>query len=280
MPVVVSMLNSHLAGRGRVGLPARQRPADYHRRTGRQPGAYLSYIMCKAMNRLFISVNAGGLLEAGPSEDGRSRRTPRSLPRARPNCSARLDTVIITPGYGMAAAQAQYGVADLTRKLRDRGVNVRFGIHPVAGRSRPHERQLAEAMRPPIPGWNGRDQRRLRRPPSCSSSAPNMTPSTRRSRRPRQSASRACPCAHGLERRQRHRVQTLHGLGYAACRTHRSSAPRCSSATPEIASTTSSPRCSSATRVRWTCPRKTRCKYVGRPPAFASLDGVIVNSSR
>jgi NAD(P) transhydrogenase subunit beta len=113
-------------------------------------GAYLSYIMCQAMNRSFISVIAGGFgIEAGPGEDkdyGEHREvTAEQVAEMLTSASS----VVITPGYGMAVAQAQYGVADLTRKLRDAGVNVRFGIHPVAGRLPGHMNVLlAEAKVP------------------------------------------------------------------------------------------------------------------------------------
>jgi NAD(P) transhydrogenase subunit beta len=113
-------------------------------------GAYLSYIMCKAMNRSFISVIAGGFgIEAASDDDtdyGEHRETDaESVADLLKDASS----VIITPGYGMAVAQAQYPVADLTRKLRERGVEVRFGIHPVAGRLPGHMNVLlAEAKVP------------------------------------------------------------------------------------------------------------------------------------
>jgi NAD(P) transhydrogenase subunit beta len=113
-------------------------------------GAYLSYIMCKAMNRSFISVIAGGFgIEAGPAEDKDYGEHREITAEGAAELLGSADTVIITPGYGMAVAQAQYGVADLTRKLRERGVTVRFGIHPVAGRLPGHMNVLlAEAKVP------------------------------------------------------------------------------------------------------------------------------------
>lgn len=113
-------------------------------------GAYLSYIMCKAMNRSFISVIAGGFgIEAGPSDDQDYGEHREITAEGVAELLTGADTVVITPGYGMAVAQAQYGVADLTRKLRERGVNVRFGIHPVAGRLPGHMNVLlAEAKVP------------------------------------------------------------------------------------------------------------------------------------
>ncbi len=113
-------------------------------------GAYLSYIMCKAMNRSFISVIAGGFgIEAGPADDKDYGEHREINAEGAAELLSSASSVIITPGYGMAVAQAQYGVADLTRKLRERGVDVRFGIHPVAGRLPGHMNVLlAEAKVP------------------------------------------------------------------------------------------------------------------------------------
>ncbi|HHX14348.1 MAG TPA: Re/Si-specific NAD(P)(+) transhydrogenase subunit beta, partial [Clostridiales bacterium] len=114
-------------------------------------GLILNQIMCQAMNRSFISVILGGFGNEGAtlsdSEDlGEYREmTPEEVAEQLKNSSS----VVITPGYGMAVAQAQYPVADITRKLRDAGVNVRFGIHPVAGRLPGHMNVLlAEAKVP------------------------------------------------------------------------------------------------------------------------------------
>ena len=115
-------------------------------------GAILSYIMCKAMNRSFISVIAGGFGTDGTSSSSSSEEvgeyremSPEDVADLLKNSSS----VIITPGYGMAVAQAQYPVADITQKLRDKGINVRFGIHPVAGRLPGHMNVLlAEAKVP------------------------------------------------------------------------------------------------------------------------------------
>src|SRR5690606_6806373 len=113
-------------------------------------GAYLSYIMCKAMNRSFLSVIAGGFgivaSSSGDEEMGEHRETTADAVAAR---LSEAQSVIITPGYGMAVAQAQYPVADLVHRLRERGVEVRFGIHPVAGRLPGHMNVLlAEAKVP------------------------------------------------------------------------------------------------------------------------------------
>lgn len=114
-------------------------------------GAILSYIMCKAMNRSFISVIAGGfgtdgVASSSDQEMGEYRETnAEDVADMLKNATS----VIITPGYGMAVAQAQYPVAEITQKLRDRGVKVRFGIHPVAGRLPGHMNVLlAEAKVP------------------------------------------------------------------------------------------------------------------------------------
>ena len=107
--------------------------------------------MCKAMNRSFISVIAGGFgVETGTVSDDVDYGEHREVTAegaAELLTSAR--SVVITPGYGMAVAQAQYPVADLTKKLRDRGIDVKFGIHPVAGRLPGHMNVLlAEAKVP------------------------------------------------------------------------------------------------------------------------------------
>ena len=151
MPVVVSMLNSYSGWAAAASGFLLEN--DLLIITGAlvgSSGAYLSYIMCRAMNRSFISVIAGGFgIEAGPADDkdyGEHREV--NAEQAAELLEA-AKSVVITPGYGMAVAQAQYGVADLTRKLRERGVTVRFGIHPVAGRLPGHMNVLlAEAKVP------------------------------------------------------------------------------------------------------------------------------------
>ena len=151
MPVVVSMLNSYSGwAAASAGFLLGN---DLLIVTGAlvgSSGAYLSYIMCKAMNRSFISVIAGGFgIEAGPGEDKDygDHREVTAAETAELLLNAK--SVIITPGYGMAVAQAQYGVAELTRKLRENGTTVRFGIHPVAGRLPGHMNVLlAEAKVP------------------------------------------------------------------------------------------------------------------------------------
>ncbi len=151
MPVVVSMLNSYSGWA--AAASGFLLSNDLLIVTGAlvgSSGAYLSYIMCKAMNRSFISVIAGGFgIEAGPSDDTDYGEHREIQADAVAKLLTSAQSVIITPGYGMAVAQAQYGVAELTRKLREKGVDVKFGIHPVAGRLPGHMNVLlAEAKVP------------------------------------------------------------------------------------------------------------------------------------
>ncbi len=151
MPVVVSMLNSYSGWA--AAASGFLLGNDLLIITGAlvgSSGAYLSYIMCKAMNRSFISVIAGGFGIEAPSGDQKDYGEPHEVTAdAVAELLAHASSVIITPGYGMAVAQAQYPVADLTSRLRDKGVNVRFGIHPVAGRLPGHMNVLlAEAKVP------------------------------------------------------------------------------------------------------------------------------------
>jgi NAD(P) transhydrogenase subunit beta len=152
MPVVVSMLNSYSGwAAAAAGFTLNN---DLLIITGAlvgSSGAYLSYIMCKAMNRSFISVIAGGFGSdgqvSGEEKDYGEYRATTATDVAQMLKDA--SSVIITPGYGMAVAQAQSAVADLTSKLRAKGVEVRFGIHPVAGRLPGHMNVLlAEAKVP------------------------------------------------------------------------------------------------------------------------------------
>jgi H+-translocating NAD(P) transhydrogenase subunit beta len=151
MPVVVSMLNSYSGWAAAASGFLLEN--DLLIITGAlvgSSGAYLSYIMCRAMNRSFVSVIAGGFgIEAASGEATDYGEHREITAEGVAELLAAADSVIITPGYGMAVAQAQYGVAELTRKLRERGVTVRFGIHPVAGRLPGHMNVLlAEAKVP------------------------------------------------------------------------------------------------------------------------------------
>ena len=151
MPVVVSMLNSYSGWAAAAGFMLSN---DLLIVTGAlvgSSGAILSYIMCKAMNRSFFSVIAGGFgsdgtASTGDEEVGEHREISAEETAEMLKGS---QSVIITPGYGMAVAQAQYPVAEITERLRARGIKVRFGIHPVAGRLPGHMNVLlAEAKVP------------------------------------------------------------------------------------------------------------------------------------
>jgi NAD(P) transhydrogenase subunit beta len=151
MPVVVSMLNSYSGWAAAAsGFLLDNNLLIITGALVGSSGAYLSNIMCRAMNRSFISVIAGGFGAVAVSKDDKDYGDYQEI-TAADTAKMLLDatSVIITPGYGMAVAQAQYPVADLTRRLRERGIEVRFGIHPVAGRLPGHMNVLlAEAKVP------------------------------------------------------------------------------------------------------------------------------------
>jgi len=151
MPVVVSMLNSYSGWAAAAsGFLLDNNLLIVTGALVGSSGAYLSYIMCTAMNRSFISVIAGGFGNEGAVADDKDYGEHREINAVdAADMLKDAHSVIITPGYGMAVAQAQYPVADLTRKLRERGIEVRFGIHPVAGRLPGHMNVLlAEAKVP------------------------------------------------------------------------------------------------------------------------------------
>jgi len=151
MPVVVSMLNSYSGwAAAATGFMLAN---DLLIITGAlvgSSGAILSYIMCKAMNRSFASVILGGFgneefaqgeQEYGEHTETTAQQVAESLKAAK--------NIIIVPGYGMAVAQAQYPVAEITKQLRAKGKNVRFGIHPVAGRLPGHMNVLLAESKVP-----------------------------------------------------------------------------------------------------------------------------------
>ena len=156
MPVVVSMLNSYSGwAAAATGFMLGN---DLLIVTGAlvgSSGAILSYIMCRAMNRQFLSVIAGGF---GTSSGAPAAAGAAAGPQGEVQAVSAVETaemlrsakqVIIVPGYGMAVAQAQHTVFEITKLLREKGVNVRFGIHPVAGRMPGHMNVLlAEAKVP------------------------------------------------------------------------------------------------------------------------------------
>ncbi|AUH63539.1 NAD(P)(+) transhydrogenase (Re/Si-specific) subunit beta [Paracoccus zhejiangensis] len=150
MPVVVSMLNSYSGwAAAAIGFTLSN---DLLIVTGAlvgSSGAILSYIMCKAMNRNFVSVILGGFGgETGPAAEISGEQVAIDADGVA-SALNEADSVIIVPGYGMAVAQAQGPVSELTRKLRAAGKEVRFAIHPVAGRLPGHMNVLlAEAKVP------------------------------------------------------------------------------------------------------------------------------------
>ena len=154
MPVVVSMLNSYSGwAASATGFMLGN---DLLIVTGAlvgSSGAILSYIMCRAMNRKFLAVIAGGFGTGGGAPAAGSSEDQGEVAPIDPIETAELlssaKEVMIIPGYGMAVAQAQHTVFEITKTLREKGVNVRFGIHPVAGRMPGHMNVLlAEAKVP------------------------------------------------------------------------------------------------------------------------------------
>ena len=156
MPVVVSMLNSYSGwAAAATGFMLSNDLLIVVGALVGSSGAILSYIMCRAMNRNFISVIAGGFGTGGgtPAAKGGAAQPAGEVVPISAHETAELlkeaKSVIIVPGYGMAVAQAQHTVYEITKHLREKGVNVRFGIHPVAGRMPGHMNVLlAEAKVP------------------------------------------------------------------------------------------------------------------------------------
>ena len=155
MPVVVSMLNSYSGwAASATGFMLNN---DLLIVTGAlvgSSGAILSYIMCRAMNRKFLSVIAGGFGTAGGTvaSSGNNEDQGEVIPVDADETAEMLlnaSEVMIIPGYGMAVAQAQHVVFEITKALRAKGINVRFGIHPVAGRMPGHMNVLLAEARVP-----------------------------------------------------------------------------------------------------------------------------------
>ena len=150
MPVVVSMLNSYSGwAAAAIGFSLGNDLLIVVGALVGSSGAILSYIMCKAMNRSFVSVILGGF--GGPAGEQMAVEGEQVAIDADGVATAlnEADSVVIIPGYGMAVAQAQQSVSELTRKLRAKGKNVRFAIHPVAGRLPGHMNVLLAEARVP-----------------------------------------------------------------------------------------------------------------------------------
>ncbi len=157
MPVVVSMLNSYSGwAAAATGFMLSNNLLIVTGALVGSSGAILSYIMCQAMNRNFISVIAGGFGGGAPAPKSSTGAAVEPVGEVVPISAVETaellreaKNVIIVPGYGMAVAQAQHTVYEITKLLREKGVNVRFGIHPVAGRMPGHMNVLlAEAKVP------------------------------------------------------------------------------------------------------------------------------------
>ncbi len=157
MPVVVSMLNSYSGwAAAATGFMLGNDLLIVVGALVGSSGAILSYIMCRAMNRNFVSVIAGGFGGGAPAAKGAAAGAAEPAGEVTPISAVETaellreaKSVVIVPGYGMAVAQAQHVVCEITKILRDKGVKVRFGIHPVAGRMPGHMNVLLAEARVP-----------------------------------------------------------------------------------------------------------------------------------
>ena len=199
MPVVVSMLNSYSGwAAAATGFMLSNDLLIVIGALVGSSGAILSYIMCQAMNRNFISVIAGGFGTSGgtPAPAGGAAVPAGEVAPIDAQETAELlrdaRNVIIVPGYGMAVAQAQHTVFEITKWLREKGVNVRFGIHPVAGRMPGHMNVLLAEARVPYDIVMEMDE--INEDFPTTDVAPT-TSSTRRHRKTRPAPSPACRCS-------------------------------------------------------------------------------------